>query len=136
MLQLAQDFIAGLWSLWRGNLTASINSVIVYALNRASLQLLQQVKVLPQDIFMYWLVENVMKIGISTFLCLSVVYSLVYARTRLATDVLLNKDSSRQFSGLIDVYRKTVRSDGYSGLYRGFTISCVAAAIYEDCCLA
>jgi len=124
--------IAGVWSLWRGNLTASILSIVIFALNRAWLQLLQQMKVFPQeDLFLYKLMNNVVQFGISTFLTLSIVYSLAYARTRLATDVLLNKDSSRQFSGVIDVYRKTIRSDGYLGLYRGFTISCIAATVYR-----
>ncbi|KAI4322696.1 hypothetical protein L6164_022366 [Bauhinia variegata] len=31
----------------------------------------------------------------------------------------------RQFNGLTDVYRKTIKSDGIAGLYRGFNISCV-----------
>ena len=37
----------------------------------------------------------------------------------------------RQFNGLIDVYRKTLKSDGIQGLYRGFTISCVGIFIYR-----
>merc|ERR1740131_488916 len=31
----------------------------------------------------------------------------------------------RQFNGLIDVYTKTLKSDGIQGLYRGFVISAV-----------
>ena len=37
----------------------------------------------------------------------------------------------RQFSGIIDVYVKTVRSDGVRGLYRGFCISCACIFIYR-----
>merc|ERR1712061_225545 len=37
----------------------------------------------------------------------------------------------RKFNGLIDVYRKTLKSDGIQGLYRGFTISCVGIFIYR-----
>merc|ERR1712072_89436 len=37
----------------------------------------------------------------------------------------------RQFNGLIDVYRKTLKSDGIQGLYRGVTISCVGIFIYR-----
>ncbi|CAN4104985.1 unnamed protein product [Withania somnifera] len=37
----------------------------------------------------------------------------------------------RQFNGLVDVYRKTLKSDGIGGLYRGFTISCVGIIVYR-----
>ena len=37
------------------------------------------------------------------------------------------KGASRQF----DVYRKTFRSDGFVGLYRGFVISCVGIVVYR-----
>lgn len=37
----------------------------------------------------------------------------------------------RQFNGLIDVYKKTLKSDGIQGLYRGFVISCVGIIVYR-----
>merc|ERR1712200_72604 len=37
----------------------------------------------------------------------------------------------RQFNGLIDVYVKTLKSDGIQGIYRGFTISAVGIFIYR-----
>jgi hypothetical protein len=37
----------------------------------------------------------------------------------------------RQFNGLVDVYRKTMATDGVAGLYRGFTISCVGIIVYR-----
>lgn len=37
----------------------------------------------------------------------------------------------RQFNGLVDVYRKTISTDGIAGLYRGFTISCVGIIVYR-----
>lgn len=60
------------------------------------------------------------------------VYSLDYARTRLANDAkAAKKGGGRQFNGLIDVYRKTLQSDGVAGLYRGFNISCVGIIVYR-----
>lgn len=41
------------------------------------------------------------------------------------------KGGERQFNGLIDVYRKTLASDGVAGLYRGFVISCVGIIVYR-----
>ncbi len=37
----------------------------------------------------------------------------------------------RQFNGLVDVYRKTLQSDGIVGLYRGFVVSCVWYCYYR-----
>lgn len=55
-----------------------------------------------------------------------------YARTRLANDnKAAKKGGERQFNGLIDVYRKTIASDGIAGLYRGFVISCVGIVVYR-----
>ena len=49
---------------------------------------------------------------------------------RLANDAK-GKGGERQFNGLIDVYTKTLKSDGIQGLYRGFTISAVGIFIYR-----
>ena len=49
---------------------------------------------------------------------------------RLANDAK-GKGGERQFNGLIDVYVKTLKSDGIQGLYRGFVISCVGIFIYR-----
>lgn len=37
-----------------------------------------------------------------------------------------------QFNGLVDVYKKTLSSDGIAGLYRGFNISCVGIFVYRS----
>ncbi|MBA0690659.1 hypothetical protein Goari_008321, partial [Gossypium aridum] len=58
--------------------------------------------------------------------------SLDYARTRLANDAKAAKTGGeRQFNGLVDVYTKTLKSDGIAGLYRGFNISCVGIIVYR-----
>lgn len=63
---------------------------------------------------------------------LAFVYSLDYARTRLANDnKSAKKGGTREFNGLVDVYRKTIASDGIAGLYRGFVISCVGIVVYR-----
>jgi Mitochondrial carrier protein len=60
------------------------------------------------------------------------VYSLDYARTRLANDAKSAKGGgARQFNGLVDVYRKTLASDGLAGLYRGFVPSVVGIIVYR-----
>merc|ERR1711885_119357 len=60
---------------------------------------------------------NIASGGFAGSLSLTVVYSLDFARTRLANDSK-GKDGKRQFNGLVDVYR-------------GFVISCVGIFIYR-----
>ncbi|MCD7457582.1 hypothetical protein HAX54_035440, partial [Datura stramonium] len=51
---------------------------------------------------------------------------------RLANDAkAAKKGGERQFNGMVDVYRKTLASDGVAGLYRGFNISCVGIIVYR-----
>ena len=80
--------------------------------------------------------------GLAGAFSLAFVYSLDYARTRLANDnKSAKKGGERQFNGLVDVYRKTIASgkfqvlsqklDGVAGLYRGFAISCVGIVVYR-----
>lgn len=60
------------------------------------------------------------------------VYSLDYARTRLANDAKNAKTGgARQFNGLVDVYKKTLSTDGILGLYRGFGPSVLGIVVYR-----
>ena len=60
------------------------------------------------------------------------VYSLDFARTRLANDAKSAvTGGARQFNGLVDVYKKTLASDGIAGLYRGFVPSVVGIIVYR-----
>merc|ERR1711990_440632 len=74
--------------------------------------------------------KNVMAGGLAGGACLLFVYSLDFARTKLAND-LKGKGGTRQYSGLIDVYKQTLASDGIAGLYRGFVISAVGIFVYR-----
>lgn len=62
-----------------------------------------------------------------------IVYSLDYARTRLASDAKSSAKGGgeRQFNGILDVYKKTLKSDGILGLYRGFTPSVLGIIVYR-----
>lgn len=60
---------------------------------------------------------------------LTVVYPLDFGRTRLAADVGSGK--AREFTGLVDCLAKVAKSDGVSGLYRGFGISVVGIIAYR-----
>jgi solute carrier family 25 (adenine nucleotide translocator) protein 4/5/6/31 len=78
--------------------------------------------------------KNIASGGVAGALSLVFVYSLDYCRTRLANDAKAGKKGGeRQFNGMIDVYVKTIKSDGFVGLYRGFVISCVGIIVYRGC---
>lgn len=79
-----------------------------------------------------WFAGNVASGGAAGATSLLFVYSLDYARTRLANDAKSAKGGGqRQFNGLVDVYKKTLQSDGIAGLYRGFVPSVVGIIVYR-----
>lgn len=79
-----------------------------------------------------WFAGNVASGGAAGATSLLFVYSLDYARTRLANDAKSAKGGgARQFNGLVDVYKKTLASDGIAGLYRGFVPSVVGIIVYR-----
>jgi solute carrier family 25 (adenine nucleotide translocator) protein 4/5/6/31 len=53
--------------------------------------------------------------------------------TRLANDAksATKGGGGRQFNGLVDVYKKTLASDGVAGLYRGFGPSVLGIVVYR-----
>jgi len=85
-----------------------------------------------KDGYWKWFAGNLASGGAAGASSLLFVYSLDYARTRLANDSKAAKTGGqRQFNGLVDVYKKTLQSDGIAGLYRGFNISCVGIIVYR-----
>lgn len=56
----------------------------------------------------------------------------ISARTRLSADgKSAAKGGQRQFAGIIDVYRQTLRTDGILGLYRGFVPNILGIIVYR-----
>lgn len=124
----------GFISLWRGNTANVIRYFPTQALNFAFKDKFKRMFNYKKDKDGYAKVflGNIASGGAAGAVSLTFVYSLDYARTRLANDAKnAKKGGERQFNGLIDVYRKTLKSDGLIGLYRGFNISCVGIIIYR-----
>merc|ERR1712233_149333 len=121
----------GVYPFWRGNLANVLRYFPTQALNFAFKDQIKSLfktsKDAPQALKFG---TNIASGGFAGTLSLLFVYSLDYARTRLANDAK-GKGGERQFNGLIDVYVKTLKSDGIRGLYRGFTISAVGIFIYR-----
>jgi len=124
----------GVLAFWRGNLANVIRYFPTQALNFAFKDYFKKMFNFRRDKDGYGLffLGNVMSGGAAGALSLLFVYSLDYARTRLAADnKSAKKGGERQFNGLLDVYKKTMASDGFAGLYRGFVISAVGIVIYR-----
>ncbi|XP_069123258.1 uncharacterized protein [Argopecten irradians] len=125
----------GFLPFWRGNLANCIRYFPTQALNFA---FKDKIKILfkasKQDAYAVQFSKNIASGGVAGAMSLCFVYSLDYARTRLANDAKSGKKGGeRQFNGLVDVYKKTLKSDGIGGLYRGFVISCVGIVVYRGC---
>jgi len=121
----------GVFSFWRGNLANVIRYFPTQALNFAFKDTVKSMFKTAKDAPQYEkFAKNILSGGVAGSLSLTFVYSLDYCRTRLANDAK-SKDGKRQYSGMIDVYAKTIKSDGIQGLYRGFVISCVGIFIYR-----
>ncbi|WOH14658.1 hypothetical protein DCAR_0934178 [Daucus carota subsp. sativus] len=111
----------GVISLWRGNTANVIRYFPTQALNFAFKDYFKRLFNFNKDRDGYWkwFAGNLGSGGAA-------------ARTRLANDAkAAKKGGGRQLNGLIDVYKKTLASDGIAGLYRGFNISCVGIIVYR-----
>jgi len=123
----------GVPSLWRGNTANVIRYFPTQALNFAFKDFYKRkLSFKKEDGYLLFTLGNIMSGGAAGATSLLFVYSLDFARTRLANDNKSSKSGGqRQFNGLIDVYRKTLASDGIQGLYRGFVISSVGIIVYR-----
>jgi solute carrier family 25 (adenine nucleotide translocator) protein 4/5/6/31 len=123
----------GMAALWRGNTANVIRYFPTQALNFAFKDYFKSLFGFKKsEGYWKWFAGNIASGGAAGASSLLFVYSLDYARTRLAND---NKSAkvggSRQFNGLVDVYRKTLATDGIAGLYRGFVPSVVGIIVYR-----
>ncbi|CAO1632445.1 unnamed protein product [Parajaminaea phylloscopi] len=124
----------GVASLWRGNTANVVRYFPTQALNFAFKDFFKSLfKVSKKDPYLKQMGANLASGGAAGASSLFFVYSLDYARTRLANDAksATKGGGERQFNGLIDVYRKTLASDGVAGLYRGFVPSVVGIVVYR-----
>lgn len=123
----------GLVSFWRGNTANVIRYFPTQALNFAFKDKFKAMFGFKKDEgYWKWFAGNLASGGLAGGSSLLFVYSLDYARTRLANDAKSTKGTGeRQFNGLFDVYKKTLATDGIAGLYRGFLPSVVGIVVYR-----
>jgi solute carrier family 25 (adenine nucleotide translocator) protein 4/5/6/31 len=125
----------GFLPFWRGNLANCIRYFPTQALNFAFKDKIKMAfKASKADSTAMKFTKNIASGGAAGAMSLCFVYSLDYARTKLANDTKSTKNGgAREYNGLVDVYKKTLASDGIAGLYRGFVISCVGIVVYRGC---
>jgi solute carrier family 25 (adenine nucleotide translocator) protein 4/5/6/31 len=121
----------GIGSFWRGNLANVIRYFPTQALNFACKDFYKQYlcPYNPKKEPFKFFIGNCASGGAAGATSLTVVYPLDFGRTRLAADVGSGK--AREFNGLVDCLAKVAKSDGVSGLYRGFGISVVGIIAYR-----
>ncbi|KIR27853.1 ADP,ATP carrier protein [Cryptococcus deuterogattii 99/473] len=123
----------GLISLWRGNTANVIRYFPTQALNFAFKDYFKTLFGFKRsEGYWKWFAGNIASGAAAGASSLLFVYSLDYARTRLANDnKSAGKGGTRQFKGLLDVYKKTLATDGIVGLYRGFVPSVAGIIVYR-----
>lgn len=123
----------GLISFWRGNTANVIRYFPTQALNFAFKDKFKRMfGQKKENGYWKWFAGNIAAGASAGALGLLFVYSLDYARTRLANDAKKASGSGeREFNGLIDVYKKTLKTDGVAGLYRGFVPSVCGIIVYR-----
>jgi len=123
----------GVLAYWRGNLANVIRYFPTQALNFAFKDKYKQVFLGGVDKnkqFWRFFAGNLASGGAAGATSLCFVYPLDFARTRLGADVGKGA-GQREFKGLGDCLAKIVKSDGVSGLYRGFFVSVQGIIIYR-----
>jgi len=125
----------GFMAFWRGNLANVIRYFPTQALNFAFKDKYKQIflagvdkKKTPGRFF----VGNLASGGAAGATSLCFVYPLDFARTRLAADIG-KSGAEREFNGLGHCLTKIFKSDGISGLYKGFGVSVQGIIIYRAC---
>ncbi|TXG47421.1 hypothetical protein EZV62_026715 [Acer yangbiense] len=114
----------GILSLWKGNtahMMAFIPAKVLTSghIGNSFLSLFNYKK--DKDKPVKTLVGLLAADGLSRAVNLFFIHPLEYAKTRMATDIKPKSIfEKRQFNGIIDVFRKTLKTDGIAGLYRGY----------------
>jgi solute carrier family 25 (adenine nucleotide translocator) protein 4/5/6/31 len=126
----------GFFAFWRSNFTNCLRYFPTQALNfsfKGQIKQVPALKVAKDDAYALKLAKNITSGGLAGGGSLAFVYSLDFARTKLANDLKSNKAGAagREYTGLVDVYKKVLASDGIRGLYAGFNISFVGIFIYR-----
>ena len=124
----------GLPAFFKGNGTNSLRFFLTQALNFSFRDLFRNLQrdqsISDKDNLSF--AQNVIAGGAAGASTQFIVYPLDYARTRLANQVKSNNSTKMShYKGLTDCIVQTYHSDGFLGIYRGFSISCLCMIFYR-----
>jgi solute carrier family 25 (adenine nucleotide translocator) protein 4/5/6/31 len=120
----------GFWSFWRGNLVNCLR----YAPQQGSALAFNDAindampKYHPKNDFWKNMGTKLMSGGLAGAMANTLAYPFDYARTRLASDMVKGKG---QFNGIMDCISQTVKKQGITGLYTGWTVTVMGAFVYR-----
>jgi solute carrier family 25 (adenine nucleotide translocator) protein 4/5/6/31 len=120
----------GLAAFWRGNLVNCLR----YAPQQGSALAFNDFfkglfpKYDKTEQFWQYFGANLLAGGLGGGTAMVICYPLDYARTRLASDLTAGEG---QFNGILDCLTKTVKQQGFLGLYRGTAVSIAGAFVYR-----
>lgn len=117
----------GLPAFFKGNATNALRFFLTQALNFSFRDLFR--KLIHSRNTQPHFLTNLLAGATAGAVTQALVYPLDYARTRLANQTKSGRGG--EYLGLMDCIRKTYRSDGAEGLYRGFAVSCMCMVIYR-----
>ncbi|CAD6199705.1 unnamed protein product [Caenorhabditis auriculariae] len=123
----------GFASFWRGNLTNVIRYFPTQAFNFAFNDLYKSIllkNVSREGNMWSYSVRSLVSGGLAGSTSLCIVYPLDFIRTRLSVD--MGHKGNREYKGLVDCASKTMKQEGFRGLYRGFLISLQTYFIYRS----
>lgn len=124
----------GVLAFWRGNQANVLRYFPTQAFNFAFKGYFRSLfgRSKEKDGYLKWFAGNIASGSAAGATSSLLLYHLDYARTRLGTDAKeCPLTGQRQFKGLTDVYCKTLSSDGFTGLYRGFSVSIIGITLYR-----
>jgi len=120
----------GVLAFWRGNLVNCLRYAPQQGSALAFNDAINNMFPVYDSKTQFWqsLASKLFSGGMAGAVANTICYPFDYARTRLASDV---KGGKGQFNGIWDCIASTVRQQGITGLYTGWSITVVGAFIYR-----
>jgi solute carrier family 25 (adenine nucleotide translocator) protein 4/5/6/31 len=120
----------GFWSFWRGNLVNCLRYAPQQGSALAFNDMLNNMFPNYSSKTDFWKSFGVKLVsgGLAGALANTVCYPFDYARTRLASDL---KGGAAKYNGIMDCIVSTVKQQGITGLYTGWTVTVMGAFVYR-----
>jgi len=124
----------GLLSLWRSNAIGCMAYFPSQALNVGFYGLFKDsFKVTKEDGYITKFSKSIASGAAAGAISLLLVYPIDFTKTKFATDIKINPRSPYRYRTIIDVGKRTIKSSGITGMYRGLVVSLAGVVVYRGC---